>query len=130
MTTSPTAEKKIEFITTHNPHLQNEEVEFYPEEHALKFKWCAHKLKVKPEAFDRILTETMADTVLIVTKGMAAVNDLFNIKEGEEEEDSREEELEGIEDTLLEAVAEVMEKLTNVYGDKPLPAQVRIAVEL
>jgi len=132
-TRKPTTAETIDFIQTFNPKMQNQEVSFYPDEPALKFKWSDRKLRIKPEEFEKVLSESAVDTILHLTQGMAASQALFGVgpAEEQEEEEERDEVLQEIREELHMAVEDAIDQLTNNFGtDEDLPAEVVIQMVL
>jgi len=132
-TRKPTTTETINFIQTFNPKMQNQEVSFYPDEPALKFKWSERKLRIKPEEFEKVLSESVTDTILHLTQGLAASQALFGIgpaEEQEEEEEERDEVLQEIREELHMAVEDAIDQLTSNFGNKDLPAEVVIQMKL
>ena len=132
-TRKPTTTEIIDFIQTFNPKMQNGEVSFYPDEPALKFKWSERKLRIKPEEFEKVLSESVTDTILHLTQGLAASQALFGIgpaEEQEEEEEERDEVLQEIREELHMAVEDAIDQLTSNFGNKDLPAEVVIQMKL
>ena len=132
-TRKPTTTEIIDFIQTFNPKMQNGEVSFYSDEPALKFKWSERKLRIKPEEFEKVLSESVTDTILHLTQGLAASQALFGIgpaEEQEEEEEERDEVLQEIREELHMAVEDAIDQLTSNFGNKDLPAEVVIQMKL